>query len=81
MPSEEAVLPEVAQRLADAGAFFRYEAPGAGSWEPGFRVGRAPSGRSLSGSWGARPPAEMDEDGLPLMGSGIDLTKVCKRRS
>ena len=25
------------------------------------------------------PPAEeMDEDGLPLMGSGIDLTKVCK---
>lgn len=24
------------------------------------------------------PPADMDEDGLPLMGSGIDLTKVCE---
>lgn len=34
----------------------------------------------LCGRASGPPPADnMDEDGLPLMGSGIDLTKVCKR--
>lgn len=31
------------------------------------------------GKLGLPPAEEMDEDGLPLMGSGIDLTKVCKK--
>lgn len=38
-------------------------------------------GRGGACEWSLGPAAEMDEDGLPLMGSGIDLTKVCKRRS
>lgn len=56
--------------------------PGGGDLGETFtRLGGPRQGGLCGWSLGPPPAEEMDEDGLPLMGSGIDLTKVCKGRS